>query len=165
MNVVPGARAYIALGSNLGDSRDQLLRATAALDAHPGVTVVARSRYYRTPPWGIVDQPDFVNAVIEVSTSLSPSVLLDLLLDTERASGRVRDGQRWGPRVLDLDLLVYEGVTQDDERLILPHPRIRDRAFVLLPLADVAPDLHIEGQGRVVDLLESVDAGGCEVIP
>jgi 2-amino-4-hydroxy-6-hydroxymethyldihydropteridine diphosphokinase len=155
-------RAYVALGSNLGDSRQHLLDAIEALAALPQTAVTARSRIYRTPPWGVTDQPDFLNAVVALETALPPHELLDALLTIERAAGRQRNGERWGPRTLDLDLLHVVDQAVNDERLTLPHPHIADRAFVLLPLHDVAPDLAIPGQGRVADLLRGVDTQGCE---
>jgi 2-amino-4-hydroxy-6-hydroxymethyldihydropteridine diphosphokinase len=154
-------RALIGLGGNLGEVRERLEAAIAALDALPGVAVVARSRFYRTPPWGQTDQPDFVNAAIAVETSLTPMDLLDALLATERAFGRVRDGERWGPRTLDLDLLAYGDKVIDEDRLSVPHPRIAGRAFVLLPLADIAADAELPGMGRVGDLLGAIDTHGC----
>jgi 2-amino-4-hydroxy-6-hydroxymethyldihydropteridine diphosphokinase len=155
-------RAYVALGSNLGDSRQHLLDAIEALAALPQTEVTARSRVYRTPPWGVTDQPDFLNAVVALETALEPHDLLDALLAIERAAGRQRNGERWGPRTLDLDLLHVADQTVNDDRLTLPHPHIADRAFVLLPLHDVAPDLAIPGQGSVASLLRSVDTQGCE---
>lgn len=157
-------RAYVALGSNLGDSRQHLLDAIEALAALPQIAVIARSRIYRTPPWGVTDQPDFLNAVLALETTLPPHDLLDALLAIERAAGRQRSGERWGPRTLDLDLLHVAGQTINDERLTLPHPHIADRAFVLLPLHDVAPELDIPGQGKVVELLRNVDAQGCTAL-
>lgn len=157
-------RAYVALGSNLGDSRQQLLNALEALACLPNTQVIARSRFYRTPPWGMHDQPDFLNAVTVLETPLSPHDLLDALLGIERNAGRERGGERWGPRTLDLDLLHVAGETVSDERLTLPHPHIAERAFVLLPLSDVAPELEIPGQGRVADLLRAVDTQGCEAL-
>lgn len=154
-------RAYVALGSNLGDSRQHLLDAIKALAGLPYTEVTARSRIYRTPPWGVTDQPDFLNAVVALETALEPHDLLGALLAIERAAGRQRNGERWGPRTLDLDLLHVADRTVNDERLTLPHPHIADRAFVLLPLYDVAPDLEIPGQGRVADLLRGVDTQGC----
>lgn len=156
--------AYVALGSNLGDSRATFAGAIEALGALPGSRLTGRSRIYRTPPWGRTDQPDFLNAVVRLHTSLAPHVLLDALMAIERRFGRMRDGERWGPRTLDLDLLHMDGIALDDSRLTLPHPRVAERAFVLLPLADLAPDLVLPGQGRVGDLLQLVDAGGCEPI-
>ncbi|GLQ45424.1 2-amino-4-hydroxy-6-hydroxymethyldihydropteridine diphosphokinase [Dyella lipolytica] len=157
-------RAYVALGSNLGDSRQQLLHALEALARLPDTRVLAHSRFYRTPPWGMHDQPDFLNAVAVLETPLPPHDLLDALLEIERHAGRERGGERWGPRTLDLDLLHVAGKTVSDERLTLPHPHIAERAFVLLPLSDVAPDLEIPGQGNVADLLRAVDTQGCEVL-
>jgi 2-amino-4-hydroxy-6-hydroxymethyldihydropteridine diphosphokinase len=154
-------RALIGLGGNLGEVRERLDAAIAALDAQPGVAVVARSRFYRTPPWGNTDQPDFVNAAIAVETSLTAVDLLDVLLATERAFGRVRDGERWGPRTLDLDLLAYGDQVIDEDRLSVPHPRIAERAFVLLPLADIAADTVLPGVGRVGDLLSRIETHGC----
>lgn len=158
-------RAFIALGGNLGDTHATLRKALDALDALPRTRLVAHSRFYRTPPWGLHEQPAFLNAAAELDTGLAPHALLDVLLEIERGAGRVRDGERWGPRTLDLDLLYMGGVVLDDERLTLPHPRIAERAFVLLPLADLAPDLELPGQGRVDALLAAVDASGCTVDP
>ena len=155
-------RAYVALGSNLGDSRQHLMDAMEALAALPHTELIARSRIYCTPPWGVVDQPDFLNAAVMLETALEPHDLLDALLTIERAAGRQRNGERWGPRTLDLDLLYVAGRTVNDERLTLPHPHIADRAFVLLPLHDIAPDLEIPEQGRVSELLRTVDTQGCK---
>ncbi len=157
-------RAYVALGSNLGDSRQQLLDAIDALANLPYSRLLARSRLYRTPPWGMLDQPDFLNAVVVLETPLEPHDLLDALLEIEREAGRQRGGERWGPRKLDLDLLHVAGKTISDERLTLPHPHIAERAFVLLPLNELAPDLDIPGHGRVADLLRAVDIQGCEAV-
>jgi 2-amino-4-hydroxy-6-hydroxymethyldihydropteridine diphosphokinase len=151
----------VALGSNLGDSQRTLGQAIDALGALPSTEVTARSRFYRTAPWGVHDQPEFINAVVRLHTALSPHRLLDALIAIEAAAGRVRDGERWGPRTLDLDLLHVDGVTLDDPRLTLPHPRIGERAFVLAPLADIAPLLDLPGQGRVAQLLQRVDSTGC----
>lgn len=157
--------ALIGLGGNLGEAGPRLKAATASLDATPGIHVVSRSRFYRTAPWGVVDQPDFVNAAIGVETSLDPHGLLDALLATERAFGRVRDGERWGPRTLDLDLLAYGDLVIDDARLTVPHPRIAERAFVLLPLAEIAADLVLPGVGMIADLLAATDTTGCLPLP
>lgn len=157
--------AFIALGSNLGDAQGQVLGAIAALDALPRTRLLARSSLYLTPPWGVLDQPAFINAVAQVDTGLAPHDLLDALLQLERDAGRVRDGERWGPRTLDLDVLHMDGVVQSDDRLTLPHPRMAERAFVLLPLNDVAPALDLPGQGKVADLLAAIDTTGCERLP
>lgn len=158
-------RAFIALGGNLGDTHAILRQALDDLAALPRTRLLARSRFYRTPPWGLREQPPFLNAAAELETALAPHELLDALLGIERAAGRVREGERWGPRTLDLDLLHMEGVALHDERLTLPHPRIAERAFVLLPLAELAPELELPGQGRVDALLAAADTAGCAVEP
>lgn len=155
-------RAYLALGSNLDDPRAQVLRGFDALSRLPGSRLLARSRLYRSAPWGVIDQPEFVNAAAAVETNLAPRELLDALLGIERAAGRDRSGARWGPRVLDLDLLLHGNLECDEPGLVLPHPHLHERAFVLLPLNDLAPDLDVPGRGRVHQLLAGVDAGGCE---
>lgn len=155
--------AYVALGSNLGDPRQQVLDAMQALDALADTRVLRRSRLYRTPPWGVLEQPSFVNAAVELDTGLSPHALLDALQAIERDAGRVR-GERNGPRTLDLDLLHMDGIHVDDARLTLPHPRIAERAFVLLPLADVAPALQLPPGDTVAAALARVDTHGCDVL-
>ena len=149
--------AYVGLGSNL-DRPDRRIRdALEALGQIADTRLLRHSRLFRTRPWGVADQPDFINAVAELATRLSPRALLDALLAVERAQGRVRDGTRWGPRVLDLDLLLYGDRRIDEPGLTIPHPRIGERAFVLKPLADLDIDLDIPGQGRVGDLLARID--------
>lgn len=155
---------YVALGSNLGDPRQQLLNAMLALEALPGTRLLRRSALYRTPPWGVLEQPPFVNAAVQLDTTLSPHGMLDALLEIERKAGRIR-AERNGPRTLDLDLLHVEGERINDELLILPHPRIAERVFVLLPLNDIAPGLELPGQGSVAQLLARMDAAGCERLP
>jgi 2-amino-4-hydroxy-6-hydroxymethyldihydropteridine diphosphokinase len=150
--------AYVALGSNLDDPRQQVLDAMMALAQLPETTVAQRSLLYRTPPWGITGQPPFVNAVVELETGLSPHALLDALLDLEQRAGRVR-AVRNGPRTLDLDLLHV------DERLSLPHPRMMDRAFVLLPLNDIAPTLAPTAGRTVAERLAELDLSGYERLP
>lgn len=154
-------QAYVALGANLGDPRARVRDAMQALDTLAQTQVTARSPLYLTPPWGMVEQPDFVNAVAGIETALPADDLLDALQDLEARAGRVRDGQRWGPRVLDLDLLLYGDERRHGGRLEIPHPRLAERAFVLLPLADIAATLEVPGQGRVADLLARVDTHGC----
>lgn len=158
-------RAFVALGGNLGDVPQTLRRALDALAALPCTRLVAHSRFYRTPPWGVAEQPPFTNAAAELETTLTPHRLLDALLRIERDAGRIRAGERWGPRTLDLDILHVDGEVRHDERLTLPHPRIAERAFVLLPLAELAPDLELPGQGRVDALLAMTDTTGCEPLP
>lgn len=151
------ARAYIGLGSNLDDPWSQLDRAVAALAVTPGVVLQRVSCYYRTRPWGETDQPDFLNAVAAVDTTLEPEALLAQLVRIEHAAGRQRE-RRWGPRSLDLDLLVHGDEVRTGEALQLPHPRLHERAFVLVPLAELAPDLRLGTQGRVDELLARSDA-------
>jgi 2-amino-4-hydroxy-6-hydroxymethyldihydropteridine diphosphokinase len=154
-------RAYVALGSNLGDSPQQVRAAMDALDALSGTRVLQRSPLYLTPPWGVVEQPPFINAAVAIDTDLPAEALLDALLQIETDAGRVR-AQRNGPRTLDLDLLHMDGVARNDARLTLPHPRLSERAFVLLPLSTIAPTLDIPGAGSVSALLKNVDTTGCE---
>ena len=156
--------AYVALGSNLGDPQQQLLDAMQTLATTPGLRLLQRSALYRTPPWGVQDQPPFVNAAVQLDSALSPHALLDALLAIEQRAGRVR-GERNGPRTLDLDLLHVDSVQLDDARLSLPHPRMAQRVFVLLPLHDIAPTLQLPGYGRVDQLLAALDPAGCERLP
>lgn len=153
--------AYIGLGGNIGDPVAAMAEALQAFDKHAQCSVLAVSRLYRTPPWGKTDQDWFFNSAAAIATSLAPHQLLDLCLEIERAMKRVRI-ERWGPRTIDLDVLAYEGVSLYDDRLTIPHPRMKDRAFVLMPLADLAPDLHIEGRA-VADWLDAADKTGIEV--
>jgi 2-amino-4-hydroxy-6-hydroxymethyldihydropteridine diphosphokinase len=152
--------ACIALGSNLDDPRLQVERGFAALAALPRTRLLARSRLYRTPPWGMPDQPDFINAAVRLETTLTPRELLDALLAIEARAGRMR-GARNGPRILDLDLLLYGNRVINEPDIVVPHPRLHERAFVLLPLVDVAADFEVPGRGRVVELLQRVDATAC----
>ena len=147
--------AYVALGANLGDPRATVLAAFAALANLPESRVVRCSSLYRTAPVGILDQPDFVNAVAVLETSLTADALLDALLDIEARFGRIRR-ERNGPRTLDLDLLLYDDIELDLPHLTLPHPRLHLRAFVLLPLAEVAPDLAIPRRGSLAAWLPAV---------
>ena len=153
-------RAYLGIGSNIGDMAAMLDRAVAGLAATPGIRVLQRSADYRTPPWGNTDQPWFLNGAVAVDTDLDPHGLLDACLSIEHELGRVRE-ERWGPRIIDIDVLAYEGAAVDDARLVLPHRYVRERAFVLVPLAEIAPDLVIGGE-RVVDALEKLDRSGIE---
>lgn len=148
--------ALIGLGSNLDDPQAQLDRAILALSRTPGIDRLRQSARYRSTPWGVLEQPDFINAVVQVETTLEPGVLLDELIRIERDAGRTRE-LRWGPRTLDLDLLLYEGVQCAHPRLQLPHPRLHERAFVLVPLAELVPDWPIPGHGRVRELLARCD--------
>ncbi len=146
------SRAWIGLGSNLEAPRRQLERAFEALSALPRSRLVARSSLYASPPLGPADQPDYLNAVAGLETELAPLELLDALQAVEAAQGRVR-GRRWGPRTLDLDLLLYDETRMKTSRLVLPHPGIAGRDFVLLPLLEAAGDLEVPGRGRLSALL------------
>lgn len=137
--------AYVALGSNLGDRRAHLEAAFGALAALPGTRLLARSHLYETPPLGPAGQQDYYNAAASLATSLAPHALLDALLAIEHARGRQRR-ERWGPRTLDLDLLLHGNSSLNDARLTLPHPAMLGRAFVLAPLCDLAPDLILAGR-------------------
>jgi 2-amino-4-hydroxy-6-hydroxymethyldihydropteridine diphosphokinase len=157
--------AFIALGGNVGDVRSTFGRAIALLSDGTAVRLKARSSDYATPPWGVTDQPPFVNAVIAVDTSLSPHDLLARAKECERVLGRDRARERrWGPRTIDLDLLAYDDLMLNDADLVLPHPRLFERAFVLVPLAEIAPDRRIAGV-RVRDALARLETSGIEKLP
>jgi 2-amino-4-hydroxy-6-hydroxymethyldihydropteridine diphosphokinase len=159
------AEVLLGLGGNVGDVRATLDEAVALLADGKSATLTARSSGYRTPPWGVTDQPPFINCAIAIKTALSPRALLERVLDIERALGRDRAREkRWGPRPIDIDLLAYDDIALDEPGLILPHPRLFERAFVLLPLAEIAPDRTIAGR-RVRDALARVDAVGIEKLP
>ena len=145
------ATAYISLGSNLGD-REAMIR--AAIEALPGVVAVSELR--ETEPVGLVDQPPFLNGVARLETELSARELLEALLAVERQLGRERR-VRWGPRTIDLDLLLYGSETLEEPGLTVPHPRLHERRFALEPLAELAPSLVVPGRGRVGDLLAELD--------
>lgn len=148
------AEATLGLGGNLGDPVAAFAAALARLRAHPAIDLKAVSSVWRTAPWGKLDQPEFRNMAVLIETALTADDLLSLCLAIERESGRERR-ERWGPRTLDIDILTYGGETIDRPGLQVPHPRIADRAFVLAPLAEIAPDMRIAG-GSVADLLEAI---------
>jgi len=155
----------MALGGNIGDVRSSFDQAIAKLCDGTTVRLVARSSDYRTPPWGVTDQPPFINAAISVATALEPHALLSRAQECERALGRDRAHERhWGPRRIDIDLLAYDDLIIDDATLTLPHPRLFERAFVLVPLAEIAPERVIGGV-RVRDALTHVDTAGIEKLP
>ena len=165
MTAALSTEALIALGGNVGDVAATFDRAIALLCDEKNVWLKQRSSNYRTPPWGVTDQPAFVNAAIAVATTLPPRELLGRMREVEWHLGRNRAFERrWGPRTLDLDLLAYDDVTLDTPDLTLPHPRMFERAFVLAPLAEIAPDRLIGGV-RVRDALARVEAAGIERLP
>ncbi|WP_020620872.1 2-amino-4-hydroxy-6-hydroxymethyldihydropteridine diphosphokinase [Paenibacillus daejeonensis] len=149
--------AYIALGSNLGDRERLLRQALGALDAHEQIAVLKPSAIYETEPVGYTDQPAFLNMAAMLETTLSPTELLQVMLEIERQLGRVRE-ERWGPRTIDLDLLHYEGTAMHTELLILPHPRMMERAFVLVPLSEVLAEGPL--QEAVLDTLGQLGKEG-----
>ncbi|KAA8918931.1 2-amino-4-hydroxy-6-hydroxymethyldihydropteridine diphosphokinase [Xanthomonas sontii] len=154
-------QACIGLGGNLGDAAATLRAALTALDTLPQTRLLRASQLYRSPAWGREDQPDFINAAALVSTTLPALDLLQALLDLEHRHGRQRlPGERWGPRTLDLDLLLYAEAVIDLPGLQVPHPFLHQRAFVLLPLAEIAADAVIPGHGTVRDVRGRIETGG-----
>jgi 2-amino-4-hydroxy-6-hydroxymethyldihydropteridine diphosphokinase len=156
-------RAFLSLGGNLGEPAVAMASALRMLDAEPDIDVVAVSSLYRTPPWGKIDQPDFLNAAAELRTTLSPRGLLDVCLEVEHRLKRVRK-ERWGPRLIDMDILAFGGCKIHEAGLEIPHPRMLERAFVLVPLAEIAGDFVIDG-ASVNAHLTSLDGSGIERLP
>jgi 2-amino-4-hydroxy-6-hydroxymethyldihydropteridine diphosphokinase len=144
--------AYIGIGSNLDDPRRQVESAITMLNELPGCHVLRQSSMYESAPFGGVEQADFVNAVVELETAVPPAILLACVKELERSRGRNPKAQRWGPRVLDLDILVYGDQVVESTELQIPHPGIAERNFVLLPLREIAPDLVIPGLGPVAGI-------------
>jgi 2-amino-4-hydroxy-6-hydroxymethyldihydropteridine diphosphokinase len=155
--------AYVAIGSNLNDPQARVLEACERMAVLDATRLELRSRLYRTRPLGPQDQPHFVNAAAGLLTQLAARELLDALLGIERAMGRDRD-RRWGPRIIDLDLLWIAGAPIDEPGLTVPHPALTQRNFVLYPLADIAPTLDIPGCGRVLDLMRRAGDDGLSVL-
>ena len=155
-------RVFLSLGGNLGDPRATMAAALRLIGAAPDTTVRKASSLYQTPPWGKTDQPDFLNAVAELRTRRSPHSLLALCLEVERRLKRVR-GERWGPRLIDMDILAFGDRHIDEPGLVVPHPRMLERAFVLVPLAEIAPRLKIAGR-TVTAYLGALDRGGIDKI-
>lgn len=157
-------RAFVGIGSNLDQPRQHVTRAFVDLQETPEIQTVRTSHIYRGPPMGPQDQPDFLNAVAAVDTTLTAVELLAVLQDIEMRHGRVRDGEHWGPRTLDLDLLLYGDQVVSEPQLVVPHPGLYTRAFVLYPLYDVAPELRFP-DGRVLkDILERVSGEELTVV-
>lgn len=152
------ARAYLGLGANLGDTAATLTRAIELLTEHPEIELVGVSSFRETDPVGYLDQPRFLNAAVAVDTTLAPQELLTALLAIERELGRVREGPRYGPRTVDLDLLLLGDVVLDEPGLELPHPRLHERAFALEPLAELDPELVVPGRGPVRQLLVALQS-------
>jgi 2-amino-4-hydroxy-6-hydroxymethyldihydropteridine diphosphokinase len=156
-------QAFIGIGSNLAGPEGQVLGAISALASLAQTSLIRTSSTYRTAPIG-PEQPDYVNAVAEISTALEPHALLDALLSIERARGRVRTAQRWEARIIDLDLLLYGQLHIDDDRLTIPHPGIPARRFVLVPLAEIAPEVTIPGLADIETILDACPPGEVELL-
>jgi 2-amino-4-hydroxy-6-hydroxymethyldihydropteridine diphosphokinase len=154
------SRAWLGLGGNIGDPRSAMAAALRSLQAHEAVRVSAVSSLYRTPPWGKTDQPDFLNAVAALDTRLSPRGLLQLCLSMERDLKRVR-AERWGPRLIDMDILAFGDLAISEEGLTVPHPRMAGRAFVMVPLAELAPSFAVDGRDAA-QIAAALDTGGIE---
>ncbi|WP_454286703.1 2-amino-4-hydroxy-6-hydroxymethyldihydropteridine diphosphokinase [Rhizobium arsenicireducens] len=154
-------RATLGLGGNIGDPVAAMALALRRLDARADCRVTAVSRLYRTPPWGKIDQADFYNACATIETTLSPLRLLEACLEIERDMKRIRT-ERWGPRTIDIDVLTFDGLEIAEDALTVPHPRMTERAFVLMPLADIAGDLKVKGRA-VSDWLAATGAEGIVV--
>jgi 2-amino-4-hydroxy-6-hydroxymethyldihydropteridine diphosphokinase len=151
-----GQIAFVGLGSNLDNPREQVLRALRALDNLPHTRVLARSSFYRSAPVGYLEQPDFINAVAQLETALSPRALLDVLLALEQECGRTREFIN-SPRTLDLDVLLYDELRHHEHGLTIPHPQMHLRAFVLRPLLEIAPDCVIPGIGAAATALQQCE--------
>lgn len=155
-------RAFVAFGGNVGDARATIDRAIAAFCDGTHVKLLARSSDYRTPPWGVTDQSSFINACIAVDTRLTPRGLLDRAHEVERSFGRDRHREtRWGPRTIDIDIIAFGDIVLDGPMLTLPHPRLFERAFVLVPLVEIAPDAAIGGRS-LSEALARLDRSGIE---
>ena len=154
--------AYLGLGGNLGNRRQYLADAILALNSEAGIRVEKISSVYLTKPVGVVDQPDFLNLVVQIATSLTAHELLTRCLQIEKKLGRVR-AERWGPRAIDLDILWVDGASINEPELVLPHPRMKERAFVLVPLAEIAPTLLLDGV-RIDELTTRLDRSGLQLL-
>lgn len=160
-----GTIALVGLGGNLGDAAATLRRAFQELDALPQTRLVRASRLYRSRAWGRTDQPDFINAVAMLETTLDARELLDAMLGIEHGAGRERHAdERWGPRTLDLDLLLFGDAVIDEPGLHVPHPHLHERAFALLPLVEIAPDAMIPGIGAAREALAAMEPSGIEAL-
>ncbi len=158
-------RVFVGLGGNVGEVEETLMEALFALDEIPQTTLRRQSSIYRTPAWGNTEQDDFLNCVAELQTRLSPFILLQKLLEIEQRFGRVRQQEeRWQPRALDLDILLFGDDVITSESLNVPHPHIHERAFVLVPLAELVNELEIPGQGSLKDCLAKLDISGIQIL-
>lgn len=156
------SQAWLGLGGNIGDVKVAMAQALRGLNADRAIEVAQVSPIYKTPPWGLEDQPWFLNCCAQISTSLSPEQLLERCQDAERQGKRERL-VRWGPRTIDVDIIAFEGIEQTEQRLTIPHPRATERAFVMIPLADIAPQLIIGGKS-IEQWLTQLDEEGIEPV-
>jgi len=156
------SRVWLGLGGNIGEVKSNMASALLRMEQECGIHIVAVSRLYSTPPWGEPDQPDFLNACAGIKTSLSPEDLIVFVKSIEKAMKRNKTS-RWGPRNIDIDLLIYEGETRDQDKLELPHPRMRERAFVMIPLAEIAADLSFGGK-TIAGWASMTDATGLKTV-
>ena len=154
-------RAWLGLGGNIGDVKQALLQALRAFESQTNITLANVAPLYKTPPWGVEDQPWFLNCCAEITTSLSPEALLEVCQEAEKEGKRERI-QRWGPRTIDIDIIAFEGIEQIEQRLTIPHPRATERAFVMVPLAHIAPELMLQGQ-TVRQWADSLEADDMEL--
>ena len=153
-------KSWLGLGSNMQQPVSQVQQAIKRLGGAEGIEIFGISSFYRTTPWGDEQQDDFINAVVQVETSLDPVSLLSVLQSIENVMGRQRSARRWGPRLIDIDLLLYGARRYHSAELEIPHPRMHERAFVLMPLAELNADLEIPGRGKVGGLLQHLDCSG-----
>lgn len=163
--IIEPKRVFVGLGGNVGEVQETLMEALFALDEIPQTTLRRQSSIYRTPAWGNTEQADFLNCVAELQTRLSPLVLLQKLLEIEQRFGRVRQkDERWQPRELDLDILLFGDDIVSAENLHVPHPHMHERAFVLVPLAELVNELEIPGRGSLKDCLAKLDISGIQIL-
>lgn len=157
------ARVYLGLGSNLFDPKQQIISVIETLSSHKLMSLIQCSSLYFSRPMGPQDQPDYMNAVVEIDTQLSPIKLLDALQKIENDAGRVRQGERWGSRVLDIDILLFDNITLNSQRLTIPHYGLKQREFVLLPLAEIAPQLNLPNGESIIQLADKIDLNGLKI--
>lgn len=158
------AESYIGIGSNLDDPCAQVKQAITALSTFEDIKLATYSSLYQSDPMGPADQNDYINAVVKIETVLSPIALLDRLQSIEKDQGRIRKSERWGPRTIDLDLLLYDNQTIDNPRLTVPHYGLEERSFVIFPLYEIEPDLILPNQTKLVDIVDQTQQTGIRIL-